>query len=162
MKYLVVLMVLFLSFTLSAKEGMLDDKGKIKIITINPNKPDRKAQQKVHKRKKGYNRDVEAPIYLVKLYCGARRISSMGTELYIGDERIRNYAGFKKGIAFKVFDKDRLLEFAGKQIVWKEAQGGIILSDNLTFPSMVEIQKFNKKKHQKSNWKNWDKALKDD
>ena len=54
-------------------------------------------------------------IYLVKVYVEMPS-TSMAIDLYMGDERITEYASFDGGVYFKIYEKDHLQKLYGKPV----------------------------------------------
>ncbi|MGH8547421.1 MAG: hypothetical protein ACRERU_02225 [Methylococcales bacterium] len=57
-------------------------------------------------------------VYIVKLYIDdwSPFYTSRGYRLFIGENEIKKYAGFRHGLFFKVYDPDFLAENVGKMI----------------------------------------------
>ena len=62
------------------------------------------------------------PVYLVKVYVKLPPPGAEAYGLWIGDEEIREYGGFKHGIFFKVYDPEKLAKWAGQPL--RMAEGG--------------------------------------
>lgn len=61
-------------------------------------------------------------VYLVKIYAELPS-TSMSIDLYVGDERIYEYASFDGGICFKIYEKDHLQKLYGKPVRFIYAGG---------------------------------------
>lgn len=56
------------------------------------------------------------PVYLVKVYMKLPASGSENYLLWVGDDEVREYGGFKHGIFFKVYDADLLSKWVGKPL----------------------------------------------
>jgi hypothetical protein len=59
---------------------------------------------------------AQDPVYLVKVYIKLPPMGSESYQLWVGDDEIREYGGFKKGLFFKVYDEELLGKWAGKPL----------------------------------------------
>lgn len=56
------------------------------------------------------------PVYLVKIYVKLPPPGAESHQLWVGDEEIREYGGFKHGIFFKVYGPEKLAQWAGQPL----------------------------------------------
>jgi hypothetical protein len=56
------------------------------------------------------------PVYLVKVYAKLPPVGSEIYQLWVGDEEVPEYGGFKHGIFFKVYGQEQLSQWAGKPL----------------------------------------------
>jgi len=59
---------------------------------------------------------AEDPVHLVKVYVKLPPAGAETYRLWIGDEEIREYGGFKHGIFFKVYDPEKLAKWSGQPL----------------------------------------------
>ena len=107
----------------SAYSDQLIRKTKEKAVVFSEIKPTSADLKKIGRMREAKARDGKQvaaknspkQIYLVKIFVEIPS-TSMAIDLYMGDERIPEYASFDGGVYFKVYEQDHLLKLYGKPV----------------------------------------------
>lgn len=125
-------------------------------IQLLPARPEMADLRKIQHYATVAGSEIEAVSYLVKLYTGnSLPQDSLGVELYVGDQLIRQYFQFKNGIYFKVNDPQQLVALRGQEVRFRrrgdeelihtgirvpeaEANRPLAATDTTTLPTQAE------------------------
>lgn len=84
--------------------------------------------------------EVEEVSYIVKLYIPSPPVQdSLGVELFVGDQQIRQYAQFKHGIYFKVNDPEQLSNLQGEEVRFRRPGTADFIQTGLRLPEAETI-----------------------
>ncbi|WP_088889514.1 hypothetical protein [Leptolyngbya ohadii] len=80
--------------------------------------------------------EVEEVSYIIKLYTENLPLyNSMGVELFVGDQQIRQYSSFKNGIYFKVNDPQQLSTLQGEEIRFRRPGTNEFVNTGIRLPA---------------------------
>lgn len=86
-------------------------------VQLLPAQPEAADLRKIHHFAAEAGAPIEEVSYIVKLYTGTSvPQNSLGVELYVGEQPIRQYFQFKHGIYFKVNNPQQLAALQGKEV----------------------------------------------
>ena len=86
--------------------------------------------------------EVEEVSYMVKLYTQTPPVyNSMGVELYVGDQQIRQYSQFKNGIYFKVNDPQQLSTLQGEEVRFRRPDTDEFINTGVRLPAEETINR---------------------
>ncbi|MBI4785199.1 MAG: hypothetical protein HY785_28420 [Oscillatoriophycideae cyanobacterium NC_groundwater_1537_Pr4_S-0.65um_50_18] len=84
--------------------------------------------------------EIEEVSYIVKLYIQTPPVyNSMGVELYVGNQQIRQYSQFKNGIYFKVNDLQQLSDLQGKEVRFHRPGSDEFISTGVRMPTKESV-----------------------
>jgi hypothetical protein len=80
--------------------------------------------------------------YIIKLYTQSPPVyNSLGVELYVGNQQIRQYAQFKNGIYFKLNDPQQLAALQGQEVRFRRPGAGDFMNTGVRFPAGETINR---------------------
>lgn len=86
--------------------------------------------------------DIEEVSYIVKLYTQTPPVyNSMGVELYVGNQQIRQYSQFKNGIYFKVNDPQQLSTLQGEEVRFRRPGADKFINTGVRLPAEETIER---------------------
>ena len=86
--------------------------------------------------------EIEEVSYMVKLYTQTPPVyNSMGVELYVGNQKIRQYSQFKNGIYFKVNDPQQLSALQGEEVRFRRPGADEFINTGVRLPSQETIKR---------------------
>ncbi|MFM7448300.1 MAG: hypothetical protein ACKO24_06865 [Leptolyngbyaceae cyanobacterium] len=86
-------------------------------IQLLPAQPEAADLRKIHHLAAATETPIQEVSYIIKLYTGSSLPqNSLGVELYVGNQPIRQYFQFKNGIYFKVNNPDQLAALQGQEV----------------------------------------------
>jgi hypothetical protein len=93
-------------------------------VTVTPADPEpgdsaKAAWEKTKAGKDAASAATEAaadPVYLVKVYVKLPPLGSESYQLWVGDDEVPEYGGFKHGLFFKAYGQEQLAKWAGKPL----------------------------------------------
>ena len=75
--------------------------------------------------------------YVVKLYLESLPpADALGYELYVGDQMIRKYSQFEKGIYFRTTSPEQLAVYRGQKVRFRRPGSDKFIETEVTFPAL--------------------------
>jgi len=98
--------------------------------------------RKIHHFAAERGTQIEEVSYIVKLYTETLPIqNSLGVELYVGNQPIRQYAQFKHGIYFKVNDPQQLSNLQGGEVRFRRPGSEEFINTGVRLPAEETINR---------------------
>lgn len=86
--------------------------------------------------------DVEEVSYIVKLYIETPPVqNSLGAELFVGDQLIRQYSQFKNGIYFKINDPQQLATLQGGEVRFRRPGSDEFINTGMQLPAAEPVDR---------------------
>ena len=107
-------------------------------IQVRAAQPKAADARKIEQINQAKGRSAGEVVYIVKLYLDDARplYTSMGARLFVGEEAIEEYAGFERGIYFKVYDPDFFSEHTGEKVRFT-IDGETFIDAGVEFPRLT-------------------------
>lgn len=110
-------------------------------IQLLPARPEMADLRKIQHYATATGSEIAEVSYLVKLYTeNSLPQNSLGVELYVGDQLIRQYFQFKNGIYFKVNDPQQLAALQGQEVRFRRRGSEEVIHTGIRVPE-VEIDR---------------------
>jgi hypothetical protein len=98
--------------------------------------------RKIHYYAAERGSEIEEVSYIVKLYTQTPPVqNSMGVELYVGNQQIRQYFQFKNGIYFKVNDPQQLSTLQGEEVRFRRPGAEEFINTGVRLPAQQTVER---------------------
>lgn len=98
--------------------------------------------RKIHHYAAERGAEVAEVSYIVKLYTEAPPVDdSLGVELYVGNQQIRQYSRFKNGIYFKINDPQQLSSLQGEEVRFRRPGADEFINTGVRLPAEETIER---------------------
>ncbi|WP_416669834.1 hypothetical protein [Egbenema bharatensis] len=111
-------------------------------VQLQPARPEAADLRRIEHYAAARGTDVEEVSYIVKLYIETPPVqNSLGVELFVGEQQIRQYSQFANGIYFKVNDPQLLAALQGEEVRFRRPGADEFINTGVRVPAEAAIER---------------------